>query len=251
MDWKKYDEIKRRLFHKLRVEMSFDYSEIGFSEYRKKFQKIPNILVDEWSSIEKENQNHPNLLRFKGALYEALFYFACLDTQAFLIDAEILEMGGEKFPESPAWFVAIPLYGVIPQLHQIYENGEWKRKAPQVDADFIMVYVDDKGPAPPALVDVKSSKPSYDEKRFGWQIAAAIRMGFIFQVAYPKEGVEYPQCLKDWEFRTPCPTCKTLSRDYRRCSECGSVIFLFTIVDARYTLKELIERLRMYYKGRF
>jgi len=253
MDWKKLDEIKRRLFNKLRKETSFDYLEVGFEEYRKRFENIPKVLVKEWKLIEEENKNHPDLHRFKGVLYEALFYYACLNLQALFFDAEIAEFGGQKFPKSPPWFVAIPLYDIIPQLHQIKKNDKWERKVPQVNADFIVVYVDDEGPLPPALVDVKSYKPIHEKdfKKFGWQIVAALRMGFIFQVAYPKEGIEYPQNLNEWEFRTPCTKCRNLSKRYRNCSECGNEIFPFTIVDARHTLKELIERIGLQYGGPF
>ena len=146
--------------------------------------------------------------------------------------------------------MAIPLYDIIPQLHRIWENREWKRKVPQVDADFIMTWVDDQGPLPPTLVDVKSSEPIYEE-RFAWQNVAAMRMGFIFQVVYPKRGVDLPRKIEDWEKRTPCSKCKQLSTSWRSCSFCNEEIFPFTIVDARYTLKDMVEKLGWSYGGRF
>lgn len=44
MDWKKLDEIKRRLFGKLRDETSFDYLKVGFEKYRERFERIPDRL---------------------------------------------------------------------------------------------------------------------------------------------------------------------------------------------------------------
>jgi methionyl-tRNA synthetase len=57
--------------------------------------------------------------------------------------------------------------------------------------------------------------------------------------------------LKEWVVKTPCPKCKDLSDDYRKCTNCGAEIFPFTIVDPRYSLKTLLEQLGFEYKGRF
>ena len=235
---------------------NIDY--LSYGGYREKFERVPSILIEEWESIKQEVKDeygeYANLLkRLKGFLYEALFYYACLDMQCTFLDAELIEFGGSEpyFPEYPPWFEAIPLYDIIPTLHNIQEKRIRKRRVPQVEADFLVCYVDDKGPSPPALVDVKSNEPRGYREKWGWQIVAAMRMGFIFQLAYPKHGIEYPTSLKEWELRTPCPKCKKLSRDYRECSECRAKIFPFTIVDARYTLKELVKQLGMSYKGRF
>lgn len=38
--------------------------------------------------------------------------------------------------------------------------------------------------------------------------------------------------------------------DYRKCSNCGTEIFPFTIVDAQYKLRELLEQLRRAYKDK-
>jgi hypothetical protein len=163
------------------------------------------------------------------------------------LDAELCEFGGFKFKESPPWFECIPLYDIIPNLHHILEKDQKKRKVPQIKADFLVTYVDDKGPLPPAIIEVKSSKKAIKYKRgeLNWQIVAAMRLGFIFQLSYPDPNIEstYPRSLREWEIKTPCSRCEGLSDDFRKCSKCGAEIFPFTIVDARYTLKELIERL--------
>jgi len=235
----------------LRIETSkIDY--LNYNKYRKKFEGIPDSLITEWNKLKKEYKAEPYAYfdRLKGFLYEALFYYACLKTQTIFLDAELCEFGGAKFEESPPWFECIPMYDIIPNLHYIRENGEKKikkRKVPQIKVDFLVTYVDDKGPSPPALIDVKSSehaaKYKREEKR--WQIVAAMRLGFIYQVAFPdtKFISTYPRSLKEWKIKTPCFKCGGLSDNFRKCSECGIEIFPFTIVDARYTLKELMERL--------
>lgn len=246
--WKIADEVKRRLFSRLRIETSqIDY--LNYKGYRKKFEGIPASLIEEWNKLKEKYKyaSDGEFNRLKGFLYEALFYYACLETQTVFLDAELCEFGGLKFKESPPWFECIPLYDIIPNLHYIWEKDEKKRKVPQIKADFLVTYVDDKGPLPPAIIEVKSSKKAIKYKRgeLNWQIVAAMRLGFIFQVSYPDPNIEstYPRSLREWEIKTPCSRCEGLSDDFRKCSKCGAEIFPFTIVDARYTLKELIERL--------
>ena len=246
--WKIADDIKRRLFSRLRMKTSqIDY--LNYKGYRKKFEDIPDSLIKEWDRLKEEYKDtpHADFNRLKGFLYEILFYYACLKTQTIFLDAELCEFGGVKFEESPPWFECIPLYDVIPNLHYIWEKGEKKRKVPQIKADFLLTYVDDKGPLPPAIIEVKSSREVIKYKRgeLNWQIVATMRLGFIFQVAYPDPNLEstYPRSLKEWEIKTPCSKCEGLNDDFRKCIKCGAEIFPFTIVDARYTLKELIERL--------
>jgi len=159
-------------------------------------------------------------------------------------------MSGEKFEESPPWFEATPLYDIIPTLHRVGKE----RKAPQTDADFIVTYADDKGPLPPSLVDVKSSRPSptkRNKRRWNWQIIAAVRRGFIFRLAFPKEGIEYPKSLKEWESVTPCPECGWFNESYRKCERCGKELIPFSIVDAHFEAKRLWDFLGRVRKGRF
>jgi len=246
--WEIADEVKRRLFSCLRIETSqIDY--LNYKEYKNKFEGIPAFLIEEWEKLKKEYRDDPDadFNRLKGFLYEVLFYYACLKTQTIFLDAELCEFEEVKFEESPPWFECIPLYDIIPNLHYIWEKGEKKRKVPQIKADFLVTYVDDKGPLPPALIDVKSSKQAtkYRRGELNWQIVAAMRLGFIFQVAYPDPDLKStcPSSLKEWKIKTPCSECEGLSDDFRKCSKCGVDIFPFTIVDARYRLKELTERL--------
>jgi hypothetical protein len=254
--WKIADYVKRRLFSRLRRETS-NINYLNYEEYREKFENIPKALLEEWQKIEKEYVkifSREEMKRLKGFLYEALFYYACLETQTVFLDAELAEFGGAKFEESPPWFECIPLYDIIPNLHFVRDGRRKRRRVPQVKADFLVTYVDDNGPLPPALIDVKSSEKVAKQYRdeYGWQIVAAMRLGFIFQVAYPKPALEtqYPASLDDWVIKTPCPRCRKLSDDYRKCSNCGAEIFSFTIVDPQYRLKELLERLGRAYKDK-
>jgi len=251
--WEIADHVKRRLFSRLRMETS-KINYLNYEEYRERFKNIPNSLLGEWQKIEREYKalSKEEIERLKGFLYETLFYYACLETQAIFLDAELAEFGGTKFEEHPPWFECIPLYDIIPNLHFIREKGKKRRKVPQVKADFLVTYVDDKGPLPPALIDVKSSEKAARQRKeeLEWQIVSAMRLGFIFQVAYPSPDLKssYPTSLKEWIVKTPCPRCKELSDDYRKCTKCGAEIFPFTIVDAYYNLKALIDQLGKVYE---
>jgi hypothetical protein len=255
--WEIADYVKRELFSDIRKETS-KINYLNYREYRKRFENIPNSLIKEWQRIEKtygKALSKGNIEKLRGFLYEALFYYACLKTQTIFLNAELLEFGGAKFKKSPPWFECIPLYDIIPNLHFICEKGRKRRKVPQVKADFLLTYVDDEGPLPPALIDVKSSEKTAKQHKeeFEWQIVAAMRLGFIFQIAYPDPNLKssYPTSLKEWVIKTPCSECKELSDEYRKCTICGAEIFPFTIVDACYKLKALISQLGKVYKGRF
>lgn len=255
--WTIADQVKRRLYSRLRMATAqVDY--LNYEEYQRKFREIPSILVNEWEEIQREYAYGANSEifrlnehRLKGNLYEVLFYYACLKTQALFIDAEICEMEGVHFEESPPWFEATPIYDIIPTLHHIHEKGIQVRKAPQVKADFLISYVDDRGPTPFAFVDVKSRSPSEYSDAWNWQVTAAMRHGFIFQLAYPRTKSKYPISLEDWEIKTPCLNCKDLSDEFRKCTKCGKEIFPFTVVDARYEAESLWELLGKTRKRRF
>lgn len=246
--WKILDEVKERFFDILRegTRRANNYIEC-YRKFKEEFQKIPDDLIKEWKKIvsEYKNNSYVTLSQLKGRLYEALFYFACLDNQRIHLDAEIIIMGGEDNPysEYPPWIEAIPLYDIIPSLHYLKTKKGWKRRAPQTKADFLVTYIDDRGPLPPALIDVKSRKPTSENKeKWGWEVVAAMRKGFIFQLAWPK--VEFPKSLKEWIIRTPCSKCGTLNKGYRKCRKCGEELFPFTIVDAYYERKWLREKLQ-------
>ena len=242
MDYKKFKKklktsalIKWRLFNKLRQGFeNIDF--LDYEHYQEGLESIPSLLVAEWREVENHYKNNPDIdiKSLKGFLFEAFFYYACLRTEARFKDVEIL--GVTEKGEDPPWFEATPLFDIVPPLHHIHKKRKGKIvKNPQTKADFLVTYVNHAGPLPPALVDVKSNKPSnnYLEK-FGWQVISAMRRGFIFLLAYPKIGVKYPKSLEEWETLTYCPNCKRLSKSYRKCDNCGKIIFRFTIVDAYY-----------------
>jgi len=250
--WHEADRIKRHIFNRLRELTRFDY--VDYKSYRQRFARIPEQLVAEWNRIEKEYRqtDRKYCKRLKGFLFEALFYFACLEGQATFFDAEIAEFGGARIEPHPPWMEVTPFYDIIPSLHQVRVRNRWERKVPQTIADFLVTYVDDSGPTPPSLVDVKSKRPNRRAiKKMGWQITAAMRRGFIFQVAYPKGQIEYPKRLDDWELKTPCPSCAALSRAYDKCDECEKPIFSFSIVCTYYEAKDLWSRIGQTRYGRF
>jgi hypothetical protein len=146
--WEIADYAKRRLFSRLRTEAS-KINYLNYKEYRERFENIPSYLLKEWQKIKKEYGkalSRGEIEKLKGFLYEALFYYACLKMQTIFLDAELAESGGAKFEESPPWFECIPLYDIIPNLHFIREKG--RRKVPQVKADFLITYVNDKSHYP-------------------------------------------------------------------------------------------------------
>ena len=247
--WEAIDATKRRLFNLIRNRIhGLQAMDLTFGEHRKEMDKIYGLILEEWSRIQEEYENKADprgnqlLVRLKGCLYEALFYYACLKMQSFFMDAEI---GGLR--EAP-WFEATPLYDIVPVLYR-YRG---KRRAPQTDADFLITYADDEGPRVPTLVDVKSSEPFPNEEnkeRWGWQVLGALRRGFGFSIAYPK--AEYPKSLEEWEIRTPCWKCGNLSSDHRKCDGCGEVLIPSTIADAHYEARELWGLLGKVRRGRF
>jgi len=226
---------------------------MDYDEYQKAIETTYDSLMAEWKKIQEELLGSPDFdaRRLRGYLLESLFYYACLKRQAFFIDVELVEMDEARSESYPPWFEATPLYDVIPTLHHVKEGEVRKRKAPQTRADFLVSYVDDRGPVAPSLVDVKSTEPKAWDSDWGWESTAALRRGFTFQLAFPIEGIEYPKELKEWEVKTPCSKCMKLSKDYRTCSECGNKVFPFTIADAYYEAKELWEKLGKERKGRF
>jgi hypothetical protein len=242
----------RRLFHKLRLQTQrLEY--VNYSKYRKGLDEIPSMLDREWTRIEKDFQKNHHFIpkRLRGYLLEVLFYYACLRLQAVFMDAELAEFGGAHFDTHPPWFEATPLYDIVAPLHHTKEEGRRKRRVPQTRADFPVTYVDDRGPLATSLVDVKSRKPKRWRDEWGWQIPAAMRRGFTFQIAYPKLGIEYQTSLDQWETATSCSNCKSLSGDPRKCSEYGEEIYRFTIIDSYYEAKDLWRELGKERSGRF
>jgi len=227
IDKKIFDEVKSKLFNRLKIEIeNIDYSD--YNTYKTKFAEIPKHLLDEWKKIDAEYRSKVNnIKRLKGFLYESLFYYACLKTQTIFLDAEIVTMGEAKNSERPPWFSCVPLYDIKPILYYRIKTQR-KIRVPQIEADFIITFMDKEGSSPPSFIDVKSKKQKYN-KNWGWYAIAAMRTGFIFQIAYPKSEKEIPTDLKDWEIKTPCSNCKKLSDNYETCSECNDKIFPFTL----------------------
>ncbi|RLE54403.1 MAG: hypothetical protein DRJ30_05265 [Candidatus Methanomethylicota archaeon] len=227
MRWKILDEVKRRLFKKLRVEFSKNASR-NTEEYFEFLDKIPYALLDEWKRIEQRYRGRSsiNIGRLRGFLYEALFYYACLRVQTFLLNS--------KFRNGRLWFECIPIFDVKPNP-PIRLGGESFNSSPRLEGDFIIVYVKDGSPSLPILVDVKSGRPLTFNWNWRRHVKAAVRSCFIFQISYPK--VELPMDLRDWIFKAPCPRCKCLSSSTYKCSCCHSIIHGFKGMDERFNLK--------------
>lgn len=251
--WEIADYVKRRLFNKLR-ELTQNINYLDYDEFVSALDNAHDRLLNEWKQIQDDFKDVREFepKRLEGYLLEVLFYHACLKRQAFFMDYEIVKMGEERNSVTyPPWFEATPLYDIIAPLHHLKENGVRKRRAPQTRADFLVTYVSDDGTVAPSQVDVKARKPMRWRSEWGWQVTAALRRGFTFQIAYPRNGVRDPRDLRDWETATPCSNCEKLSADPRKCSECQKDIFPFTIADAYYEAKELWKRMGQNRTGRF
>lgn len=228
--------VKWQLFNKLREEFEWlDF--FSYERYQKRLAEIPQKVIGFWQKLKTDYEHDPDTdpMILKGFLFEALFYYACLKSESVFKDAEIMEFGGHEWDESLPWLEATPLYDVIPPLHHLHSQKGKEIKAPQTRADFLVTYADHKDTYPPSLVDVKSRKPDeplHETERWRWQILSAMRRGFIFELAYPKEETEYPASLDEWELTTPCIKCGRLSNAWRQCEYCGETIFPFTISDA-------------------
>jgi len=84
--------------------------------------------LKEWRKIEKRYEgvlSRREVKRLEGFLYEALFYYACLEAQTVFLDAELAEFGGAEFKGSPPWFECVPLYdNSKPPLHSRWGKEE-------------------------------------------------------------------------------------------------------------------------------
>jgi len=100
------------------------------------------------------------------------------------------------------------------------------------------------GPHPPSLIYVKSKKSSRWSDSWEWCYIAAMRRGFIFQIAYSRGKKYLSRDLEEWEVVTPCPSRKNFSKNYRICQYCSQVIYLYTIVDAIHGIREALNKIK-------
>jgi len=246
--WELADLIKRRLFGRIRdylrenpaIDLSSDSSKL--EENREKVKKgLHKSVLKEWNSIKQQYKENPaaDWNRLKGFLYEALFYIACIDLSSFYFATDVVWIQTKAF-EAPPHFEALPLFGIIPPIRYLYKKGEKPSSVPQLEADFLILYVEGetgkRRASPVTFVDVKSSKEVHRWKKEKGvrQAIAALRHGCAMQIAYPLKDVEELKSLKDWKIKSICPGCGELLDDIPAvCSYCKEEAYPFFREDWR------------------
>ena len=242
--WEEYDKIRCGLLRLIREEFKkINWENLPKEEREGKFDEIYEKLIKKfeeyinklkiiksqqndlifWDEINRKKISKQNAIsRLKGALYEVLFYYSFVRVMIATRGLEILEFGGLKIGEKIK-FEILPISGPIATIFYQYKTKT--RFAPQIDADYLVLFVsEDEKVHPPIFIDVKSSEYSTTKDsidRLKWQALGCRYMECIFQVAYPKKGIEYPKNSKDWEIRTVCPRCGNMSKDDIFCDKCN------------------------------
>jgi hypothetical protein len=205
-----------RVYNGLKVEL-FGYLKHSFEAVRweeelvqqEKGNEIYAGLLDKWQQVTNfyQGDSDLDLIGLKGVFYEALFYYCvlkqvCLFRQsAWLIREGWMNVESiEPEHRNVMWLEIVPIFEVMPRLLLV----EGKRVAPQVGADFFILYATQENQSPIWFIDVKSSAKflnrAKDREQLVWQFTGANYYGGYFQVAFPKETESYPEHLRDWLF---------------------------------------------------
>lgn len=246
--WNLADLIKRKLFGRIReylrenpaIDLSSDYSQ--FEENSKKIkEELNKSVLKEWNLINQQCRENPaaDWNRLKGFLYEALFYVACIDLSSFYFATDVVWIQ-TKFFKAPPHFEVLPLFGIIPPIRYLFEKGKEPSSVPQLEADFLILYVEGESgrrrASPVTFVDVKSSKRVHEwkKKKGIRQAIAALRHGCAMQITYPLKNIEELKSLKDWETKSICPSCGELMNNIpAMCPYCKKEAYPFFREDWR------------------
>jgi len=213
--WEEYDRVRCNLLRFIREETrKINWCDFPKEEKKGKLKEIHSKLIDFWKKeYEKlkkwENElwlmakgngwtrSEPGYLALdgiKGALYEALFYFTWFCVSVYAKALEILRIGGIKI-EKVDRFEILPISG---PLGIMFRKGG-KRFAPQIDADYILIFSSENEVHRPIFIDVKSSEPAmleeWERERILWQAKSCAYMDSTFQIWWPKK--EYPEKIED------------------------------------------------------
>lgn len=224
--WIIFDWLKREFFVLLKGKIaSIDWA----GNWQNDLEDIYNEVIEEWKQIENmllQYNNFP-VKRLKGVLYEALFYLTCIKTSSIFKSSWIMELAGDPLApnEKPPWFEVIPIYDIIPRTFRIKEDHKWVLKAPQIEADFVISYWDEKGTLPLAFVDVKANLKKYNPKYAVWYaLGCKWAYNAILEITCPK--TDYPKDLKEWKIKQACWNCGSLNKNTVYCQNCGTKIWL-------------------------
>jgi hypothetical protein len=253
--WERFDIIKMRLFKYVYKEFwKIDWTkpQCGI----KQADSIYENLLKKWDEIERDlvvqGIKAGEIRRYKGALFEALFYYACLQIDLYFklcwslifelaSTIEELRAKGQSSKENllkeigpeiarsppPPSFGVLPLSDFVPPILHIPVKGK-RLKFWHLQADFVIYTGEiEKRILPSVFVDVKSSKPRLDEKRDAFKDQATACKFFDSEmvVVYPKNHL--PRKPNEWDIKLVCPYCGSLEEPMSKdCSNCKSEIHL-------------------------
>jgi len=223
--WVVFDWLKREFFVLLKAEItSIDWK----GDWLKELERIYERVVAEWRQTERLLSRYDfQVKRLKGVLYEVLFYLSCVETSSVFKASWIMELAGDPLvpDEKPPWFEVIPIYDIIPRTFRIKVNNKWVVRTPQIEADFMICYWDEKGSLPLAFVDVKGNLKRVDPEKAIWNaLGCRYFYNSILQIAHPE--TEYPRNLKEWEIKQVCWNCGALNKGVIECENCSTKIWI-------------------------
>jgi len=195
----------------------------------KAIECIFDDIIYEWEEIENFFLNYKKfpIKRLKGVLYEILFYLSTLKTSTLFKGSWIMEIAGDPLipNEEPPWLEIIPIYDILPRTFRIKEKEKWILRAPQIEADFIVGFWDEKGTLPLTFIDVKANLKNYDQKTMVWSaLGCKWFYNSILQISIP--NTSYPKELKEWSNYQVCWGCGTLNKSTVYCKKCKTKIWL-------------------------
>jgi hypothetical protein len=180
--WVIFDTIKRDFYDLIRKRIEgFDWKDP--KKCMDGFEALFDEIKNKWGFLEEKIGESKSL---RGLLYEILFFVMTKRDFEFSTKGLII-LGFDSDESEDLLFDVLPIYEPIPEL--------LKKKAPQMRADFIIF----SNKYNPLLVEVKSSRPKLSNK-IKWTIIGCKWHNCYYYLAYPKEGIEFPTRINDWEF---------------------------------------------------
>lgn len=208
--WSTYNALKGEFVNYFRELLNeIDWNTTLLTNDTEIYQKI---LIG-WNKIEQfyGTRNKFDVNRFKGIIYEILFWYSVLKNETLfkqgwrLYLLEDLKMK-EVVENTPIRLEIVPLYEPKPPFPIYDEKYRVIDRLPQIQADFLILYAEALNPEeiPKALslefIDVKASSPKKTMgKKLEWQNISTGWFGCSFRIAYPKK--EYPSNVQEWEFK--------------------------------------------------
>ncbi|OKY79118.1 MAG: hypothetical protein BTN85_1624 [Candidatus Methanohalarchaeum thermophilum] len=216
-------QVEKRIYKRIRSELSSFGEEDQELDMESLYQKVKEELEGEELGEDEIQEIMQRISFYLSALSQQKMYF---DPEVGSEERDVGAKEVEYFP--PPWFLPIPLLGEGAWLFQLKDDSGVKREVPKIEVDFLLNYAESSGFATPSLIRVVSDNPEYTDVSFQ-QWLLSIRIGFIYQVAYPKEAKIGFNGIEDWNFLTPCPHCESFSETVENCSKCGKQIYPHSI----------------------